>query len=269
MRLRTIYQKEGTSPVAVGDVHLIKNVGREQFSFVTHIVRNYNHLAQRTVFMHAASPSCGFFRAGGRRGGHLLANVSALDYLDHPFHHTIRGSGATGGGGFFAPITMAFDRTLELSSLRSSFAELPFAQQQVARPVSPFPRGGAGDHWLPWERNNFSGWVQEQAVAAGRVDFMTFEYFWDRVFGRLPPEIIVFAQGAQLAASPEALRHTALPTYEWLLEELSQGTPLLVGQRAMRGPPRYTRKSASFFVSPTSAGRCYAHQSIPSYRRPR
>ena len=40
---------------------VLPNVGREQHAYLTHIVRNYDSLADWTVFLHGKVSTCGFF----------------------------------------------------------------------------------------------------------------------------------------------------------------------------------------------------------------
>ena len=48
-------------------------------------MRNYDELADRTVFLHGKMPTCGFFLVNKRKlGNHLLTNVSVLDSLELP-----------------------------------------------------------------------------------------------------------------------------------------------------------------------------------------
>jgi hypothetical protein len=188
----------------------LPNVGKEQHSYLEHIVRNYDSLADRTIFLHGRAPSCGFFLRTGAVGGHLMANVSLADYLDS----------ANSMDGVFMPITMRIDANLSRSSLRSSFADIhesgstPENQSSIfLRRPPTFPAGDVGDHWLPWEANDFRSFIQQQA---GRQDIMSLEDFWHAVFGKSPPPLIHFAQGAQFAASRAALRRVSQGTYEWI-----------------------------------------------------
>ena len=36
------------------------SVGREQEAYLQHVIRNYDRLSERTIFMHGRRPSCGF-----------------------------------------------------------------------------------------------------------------------------------------------------------------------------------------------------------------
>ena len=99
--VRTVYEKPGTelpalpltstsagagpaAPEAASVV--LPNVGKEQHAYLTHIVRNYDSLANRTVFLHGKKPTCGFFLVDrSTLGNHLLTNVSVLDYFAEAF----------------------------------------------------------------------------------------------------------------------------------------------------------------------------------------
>ena len=211
--------------VALAGSTTLRNVGLEQHTYLTHIVRHYDALAERTVFMHGRAPSCGFFLASGERGGHLLANVSASDYLTHPLFDSYTHPAAAAPA-VFMPITARLDRALSKQSLRSAFADRdpddPSGQSTVLRPVAPFPTGDAGDRWLPWERWNLRGTIENVAIHTDEPRY-TLDSFFHAVFGRPPPQVLYLAQGAQFAASADALRHMPKPTYEWLLQEMEHG----------------------------------------------
>ena len=124
-----------------------------------------------------------------------MANVSVHDYLQ---------AGRDDDNGIFMPLTMRIDSNLTRASLRSTFADLPLAQQpRVSRPV-PISPSGKTDHWLPWERNNFTNFLTKKAnnLVKGRT-ILPFETFFMSLFNRPPPDVLHFAQGAQFAASRE------------------------------------------------------------------
>ena len=95
--VRTVYEKPGkelavlpaASPfIATGAAApeaasvVLPNVGKEQHAYLTHIIRNYDSLADRTVFMHGTAPTCGYFLVSLHHVvNHLLTNVSVLDYM--------------------------------------------------------------------------------------------------------------------------------------------------------------------------------------------
>ena len=140
-------------------------------------------------------------------------NVSALDYITQPLF-----SGAHQPRAFL-PLTMRLEPSLRAWSFRSSYADLPTSGvRRVPKPVNAFPTGSLGDRWLPWERTN-----AHDLLMQARPNMMPFDIWWRRVFGRAPPAVVYFAQGAQFAAHREAIHHLPLATYEWLLAELEQG----------------------------------------------
>jgi hypothetical protein len=173
-QIRTVYSKSNADVTENGViVHRLKNVGREQHSYVWHIVNRYDSLAERTVFLHGRAPSCGFFggvhdpRSGQTvLGNHLLTNVSAIDYLTAPLHMV----GSDSLPAAFMPLTVRMYGEWDACSIRSGFADLPDSSplhtRRVTHPVSPYPLGGDGlggdlasaaamgvtDVWLPWER---------------------------------------------------------------------------------------------------------------------
>ena len=217
-RVRTVYSK-GPRAEKLPFIQL-PNVGREQHSYLEHIVRHYDDLAEHTVFMHGREPSCGFFLASGERGGHLNAGVSVQDYL-------------ASTSDVFMPLTARTDANLSRWSLRSTFTA-PLTSTQRGGPLanesergsrlagggaSTWPRGG-GDHWLPWEANDLTAFLCE--LKGGDRALMTFEEYFRNVFGRKPPSILFLAQGAQFAASWGALRRTSRATYAWLKAQLEE-----------------------------------------------
>ena len=107
------------------------------------------------------------------------------------------------------PLTMRFSSSFDRFSLRSTFADLPGAEQRrLPRPVAQLPQGalrvGAraadADAWLPWETTNFAQFV-EQLAAQHSVDVLSFEQYFRLVFGRAPPRVLYIAQGAQFTAT--------------------------------------------------------------------
>eukprot|EP00466_Bigelowiella_natans_P010339 jgi/Bigna1/130770/aug1.12_g5478 len=74
----TIYSKGKNPPPSA--VEILPNVGRESHTFLHHIIKNYEKLADWTVFSQAAEPGFGF-RGGDRSSGHLIDGVIFEDYL--------------------------------------------------------------------------------------------------------------------------------------------------------------------------------------------
>ena len=201
--VRTVYKKSGkklsvhpqagtTSAVeAAPDAALVElpNVGKEQHAYLTHIVRNYDELADRTVFLHGKMSTCGFYLANeGEMGNHLLTNVSVLDYLQ-------------ARDDLFMPITGRMNHDLTTSSFRSTFADGVGARPRVSRPVPAYPNHGdqgsnaegADDRWLEWEANDLQQHAKDATLMQGvlRTDeLIDFNDFFQRVVGRAPPAVL-------------------------------------------------------------------------------
>ena len=240
--VRTVYEKPGkelpvlpmTSPSAGTGAAapeaasvVLPNVGREQHAYLTHIVRNYDSLADWTVFLHGKVSTCGFFLANpSLRGNHLLTNVSMLDYLQ------AEGDLYTD---IYMPLTGRANHDLTLGSSRSTFADGLGRRPHVSRPVPAYPThgdkesdadDGGGDYWLEWELNDLSSAAKGLALKQGVLraeELLDFDAFFRRVVGRAPPAVLYFAQGAQFAASRTALRSTPKETYRWILELVEAG----------------------------------------------
>ena len=235
--VRTVYEKPGTplatlppTPLSATNAAapgaasvVLPNVGKEQHAYLTHIVRNYDSLADRTVFMHGHEPSCGYFLVDPNNvGNHLLTNVSVLDYL-------------LSEGDLYMPLTGRANHNLTLASVRSTFADGLSPRPRVSRPVPAYPahggqvgnaEEGGGDRWLKWEINDLAEHAKQITISQGHLSadqLIDFGTFFQRVVGRLPPAVLYFSQGAQFAASRAALRSTSKETYEWILELVEAG----------------------------------------------
>ena len=236
--VRTVYHQQGTmlhalprtrpstgaGPTAPEAASVaLPNVGKEQHAYLAHIVRNYDSLADWTVFLHGKMPTCGFFLADPNlMGNHLLTNVSVLDYFQAE-------------GNLFMPLTGRTNHNLTLSSFRSTFADGLVPRPRVSRPVSAYPRygdagndaeEGGGDRWLEWELNDLPKLAKELTLKQGALraeEMLDFDAFFRRVVGREPPAVLHFAQGAQFSASRATLRSTPKETYRWILELVEAG----------------------------------------------
>ena len=94
--MRTVYDKSGEAACGGAAMHggrcvRVPNAGREAHVYIEHILRNYDALAERTVFMHARTPSCGFFlRAAEEKGERLLKGGHLLEDGTVPSRHRTR-----------------------------------------------------------------------------------------------------------------------------------------------------------------------------------
>ena len=139
----------------------------------------------------------------GRNGGHLLSSISAHSYV-------------ASKEDVFMPLTARANSLLTKMSWRNSFAY----NLRMARPAALYP-DGEEEHWLPLEDRDFHGYIRHEAVqSAPDRPAMTFAQFHEELFGEAPSTTFCFAQGAQFAASRQALRRVPLSTYRRLLRWL-------------------------------------------------
>ena len=188
---------------------LLPNVGREQHAYLAHVVRNYDSLADWTVFMHGKRPTCGFFLVDPSQvGNHLLTNVSVLDYF-------------LAEGDLYMPLTGRANHDLTLSSVRSTFADGLDPRPRASCPVAAYPKASnadeiGGDHWLKWEVNDLPKYAQERTLKQGALrakETVDFDAFFRRVVGRAPPRVLSHA----------ALRSSPKEIYQWVLELVEAG----------------------------------------------
>ena len=90
--IRTVYDKSDELNVlkvgTPGSVVRVANLGRESHTYLTHIVKNYEKLAELTVFSQGSAPGHGY--DGHRKGGgHVLANSTFHDFVLNERGHFI------------------------------------------------------------------------------------------------------------------------------------------------------------------------------------
>jgi len=205
--IRTVYCKK-SSVGAEGCIPL-ENVGREGHTYLHHIVKNYDNLAEWTVFSQAGAPTVGYkgHRLGG---GHMMPGMSFHDYVlqrDQP------------DGGLFVFTARVHVPTLA-HSLRNNYVSA--AKSDLS--ALTCPKEGSGDSWEPWWD---MGWFKEFlgsrcGVSASQMG-ETFADFWDQHIKSPRPEsdVVFFTQGARFAASKARIQQRPKAFYEDLLRLVS------------------------------------------------
>ncbi|MEM6701627.1 MAG: DUF3431 domain-containing protein [Acidobacteriota bacterium] len=204
--IATVYNKGKTSVTEV-DALTLPNVGREAHTYLTHIVTNWDRLADRTVFFQGSKPEAGMT-------GHLMPNVSVGDYI-----FTERDP--------HLYITYCQAPRLSWLTFRNGYAQWNAHDVAPHLPKTPgmWPDDSPFDYWMrPFFvppttlllRRDFERDCDAQ-------DVLSQEAFWKkRISQKVPfPEYIFCAQGAQFSASRELLHSKPRSYYEGLLEELS------------------------------------------------
>tara|TARA_B100000795_G_scaffold214353_1_gene168062 strand:+ start:53 stop:850 length:798 start_codon:yes stop_codon:yes gene_type:complete len=188
----------------------LANVGREQHSFMTHLIEHHDQLADKVVFAQAGPPSNGF--VSGHQGGHLMPGSDFFyDYLSP-----------------LTPPRMVFTM---------AYANLPNREVLVRRSGYPFNEPDVAS-------------TETAAPAACAVDWLTInngtQRFWDVLHPRKPeidlpdqlaywrvhlqPQLgpmtdafMPFANGAVASASGALLAARPKAFYEQLRRTVSTG----------------------------------------------
>jgi len=213
--IRTIYCKGKKKDRPAGCIHL-PNVGREGHTYLHHIVKNYDRLAEWTVFTQAQAPTQGYkgHRLGG---GHALPGI--------PFDAYVLPENAGGlpreDGSVFVFTGAVHMPTLN-HSLRLSFQTAAYAP--TLHQQSKCPTIEHLDGWQKWwDLGWFKKWIGGKCGVAPEAVPKLFNDYWDEYI-RLPRpdhDIIFFSQGARFAASRERIRQRPKEFYEALLQKLS------------------------------------------------
>jgi len=210
----TLYSKgRQPSKSLSDDVHEVSltNVGQEAHSFLTHIVKNYDSLAEKTIFMPAAKPLSGF--NGFQRGAaNLLPGVSVTDYTR---------SRTTP---LFVP-TMAVSPDLKQTSVRMSFMDnsreegLPKGRNFTACSGTNNQVG-----WSPLLPNKFGSSVLEPLMKAQAPKGAepSFERFWTKHLPETPmPKLVMYSLNSAISVARDQILTHPKGFYEALLEEVS------------------------------------------------
>jgi len=219
-KLRTVYCKGGA---ACGpDALRLENVGREGHTYLSHIVNNYDKLAEWTVFSQAGEPTFGY-KGQNQGGGHMLGGATFSDYLFRPNRAEAEDPEA-----FFLMTSKVHLSTLH-HALRSSYKAIEGQQMPKPSalpgmcPESKMP-DNSGDAWgpfedMPWLRTFVSDKCRVEESAVGEAMLM----FWDS-FVQLPRpqnDVVHYAQGARFAVSRGRIRQRSKDYYKRLLSLVS------------------------------------------------
>ena len=221
-----IYEKGPSSAGSVCDAlpvarcARLPNVGREGHTFLTHLVRHHDDLADKVVFVQGGRPGIGFY--GGVEGGHLMPGTNfVLDYVDpwRPPHIVF---------------TWAY-RNLDDTELSVRRADYPFNSPPPKRETNVRPAQCAEEwvvasnatrhFWREWVDTGFLG------VRADDVGPRDQRAFWETYLahelGPPPEPFIAFANGATFSASGRALSARPVAFYEAIRRLMGRVNPLV------------------------------------------
>ena len=208
-----IYQKEGHSKPNICsfnniDCLTIPNVGRESYSFLTHMVRFYNKTdpLEKTTFSQGNAPTVGYIHAL-HQGGHMTPDTDFTYDFVSPFTEPR-----------IVPTYSRSTRGLTIS-VRSDYEDAPlmknanFKNEEV--PVMCNPK----HVWRSWtdNKNPWMGLLKDQPD-----QFSTTLQFWDRYFkpyfGNFLENKFMFANGAAFSMSGKEWTSRPLSFYKDLLK---------------------------------------------------
>ena len=179
----------------------LPNVGRESHTYLYHIITNYHHLADLTVFVQGSCPSFGY---QGKQGGHLYSNYYFDDYI-----HTNQEIELI--------VTSCISSNLNQLSLRKGYEKY----RNIRRPISKMPLNTPEDHWLNFtDFSDFKKYVHNLKI--DQKGNHTLESFWTTYISKKHqlPQFLYYNQGAQFSVSKEVIHRHSLSFYQALLKEL-------------------------------------------------
>jgi hypothetical protein len=191
-------------PEAQVSSQTLANVGREAHTYLSHIVNNYDDLAQWTVFTQAGEPSFGY-KGHSKGGGHLLAGDKFSDFL-HP-----QSSGSR----------FVYTSAVHLPSmnhvLRASFC-IDDANLEPSKLACP-EHSGLWSDWL--DIGLFSDFIMSKVQSQNGLHPMEYYRRYVNPHHQAAEVIIPFAQGSRFAVSKEKILSRPKEQYAALLETLS------------------------------------------------
>jgi hypothetical protein len=194
----------------------LENVGREGHTYLHHIVKNYENLADWTVFSQAGAPSLGY-RGHRLGGGHMQPGVTFEDYLLRK-----------GDSDAFFVFTGALHLPTAFHVLRKSYMIPPDTAERQLEVGTQCPNPEATSD--QWERLDLPSWFKTMMSAKcgfedGGLQAHLKKYWEDRIDAELPEDgVVFFAQGARFAVSRERIHQRPREEYVALLNEVSQSS---------------------------------------------
>jgi hypothetical protein len=194
-------------------VRQLPNVGRESHTYLSHIVQNYEHLAEWTVFTQAGEPSFGYkgHRSGG---GHLLAGDDFANYLKpHP-------SGSR----------FVYTSAVHLPSMNHLLRAAYCIKDELLEggEATTCPRDAS--QWTPWwDIGDFRKYISSKVEDQQGEHIMDFyrKYVNPTYSGN---EVMAFfPQGARFAVSRDMIQRRPKVDYERLLAVLSNNLDSYAG----------------------------------------
>jgi len=183
----------------------LPNVGRESHTYLSHIVKNFEHLADWTVFTQAGEPSFGYkgHRSGG---GHLLAGDAFANYLTpHP-------SGSR----------FVYTSAVHLPSMNHVLRAAYCINDELLEGGGASACPKEASQWTPWWNiGDFGQYISAKVEGQHGEEIMSFyrKYINPAYSGK---EVTAFfPQGARFGVSRDVIQRRPKVEYERLLAAVS------------------------------------------------
>lgn len=201
----SVYSKGENAPSNF-DVQRLPNVGREAHSYLSHIVKNYDKLADWTVFTQGGAPSFGY-QGHANGGGHLMAGDKFTNYLTPD----------PSGSRFIYTSTVHLPTMHH--SLRTAYAVDDAAVEGGAVAACP----ADASKWTQWwDASELKDWIMEKAKQQGGEEAIDFYKKYINPSHKGDELTLSFPQGARFALSKEKILSRTKEEYERLLELFSK-----------------------------------------------
>ena len=194
---------------------MLPNMGRESHTYLHHIVGNYDHLANWTVFTQAQAPAWGYY-SGDSKSGHLTDRIRFEDYLV---------PNRDGADSFFAVSAAAhLPRGIQSTRLGILTDRLKVVSNGLC------PADGA---------EGWSAWWFDSAHPHHRAGQKMLEFYHRQVrqdpAAELSPVTLGFVQGARFAVSRDRIHTRPRAYYADLRRAVSKERDPLAGYFSIRG----------------------------------
>jgi len=207
-----IYSKS-SKRVSDGNVtEYLPNVGRESHSYLHHIVKNYDDLADWTIFSQAAEPAWGFFSM--KESGHMCSGSKFEDYL------------LPRKEGWYMVYTVASHFP---DGAQNDRLDMMFRNKTAVGSACPVHRSEGWGGWWFESSHPTIAYQRTQKSAPGPVEFYNKYVIANPSLQTFESLTVTFANGARFAASKQRIRMRPKSYYEDLLEQVSWHTDPIQG----------------------------------------
>jgi len=210
----TVYTKAEDAIDVPEEARRLPNVGRESHTYLTHILQNYDNLAEWTVFSQAGAPSHGYQGSAGE-GGHLTGTVTFADYLQQPGD---------------AESLWFFSNAVELNTLDHAM-RLDFTLEDFAQASNDVCPAKKEEGWTKFfNMRRLSKWLLAKQEEENQLPALDFYHKYVALTENDGEDVILnFSQGARFALTADQIKSRPKSFYEALLNTLTSNSDPIAG----------------------------------------